>query len=177
MSKFELKTPEAPMSYRQGIMIRNLGGGDVRGENLTMQEASDRIQELNPLNKGDSKPTASKEAREIEFQSIWDLAVSAGRQAGENAMPTPMVVSGYEDQPVMDGACGFAWVQVRPGTSAFAKWLKRMDYARKDSYLGGVSIWISDYNQSMARKEAHATAMAKVFRDHGFDANSMSRID
>ena len=111
-----------------------------------------------------------------EFQKIWDDAVDAGREAGEKVVPAPMVVSGgYE--PVMDGVCGFAWVNIKPGTSAFAKWLKKQGFARSDSYYGGVTVWISDYGQSMTRKEAYAREMARVFCDAGFKAYPASRMD
>ena len=57
------------------------------------------------------------------------------------------------------------------------KFLKKNDYARPDSYYGGVSVWVGGYNQSMERKAAHASAMAKVFADAGINAYSMSRMD
>ncbi len=177
MSKFELKNPDAAMSYKQGIMIRNLGGGDVRGNSLTMQQASDRISELMAAKNGGSKPESTGMSRDEQFEFIWEKALAAGRRAGEEAEPTPMIVSGYEDEPVMGGACGFASVNVKPGTSAFAMWLKKKDHARTDSYEGGVCIWIGDYGQSMARKAAHAAAMAKVFTDQNFRAYSSSRMD
>ena len=193
MSEFKLKTPNAPMSYKQGIMIRNSGGGDVRSEGLTMQEASDRIQELldakgGSTSKGRSLGDVRKMTRDQEFQKIWEEACAAGMEAGKNAIPTPMVVAEHENMLddnspvknawyVSEGACGFAWVNIKPGTSAFARWLKKMDYARSDSYYGGVTVWISEYNQSVARKSAHASAMADVFLGAGFNAHSMSRLD
>jgi hypothetical protein len=68
-------------------------------------------------------------------------------------------------------------VNVKPGTSAFAKWLKEKGYARTDDYYGGVTIWISAYNQSFVRKEAHACAMAESLREAGFNAYANSRLD
>lgn len=133
--------------------------------------------------------TAKTKKREQEFQAIWDKALAAGKAAGNAVVPRPMIVGspstpfGNDVDPtqktyyVPEGVCGFAWVQVRPGTSAFAKWLKKMKYARADSYAGGVSVWISDYNQSMARKSAHADAMAKVFNEAGFTAFAQDRMD
>lgn len=124
---------------------------------------------------------------EAEFQALWDKALAAGMAAGNAAKPVPMAVQESRlgeafnfNKPyevVMDGVCGFAWVQMKPGNSPFANWLKKKNYARKDSYYGGVSIWVSDYNQSMQRKEAHAGAMAKVFQEAGYDAYPMSRMD
>ena len=46
-------------------------------------------------------------------------------------------------------------------------------YARKDSYYGGVCIWISQFGQSVDLKYAYANAMAKVFRDAGIEAASV----
>lgn len=124
-----------------------------------------------------------------KFQAIYDEAWKAGVEAARKCEVAPMLV-GTPTTPlgndidrskpveyVADGVCGFAWVQVKPGTSSFAKWLVKNNYARKDSYYGGVCIWISDYNQSMQRKEAHAYAMAEVFRKHEFNAYGASRMD
>jgi hypothetical protein len=138
------------------------------------------------------KIRASKEARvgrEAEFAALWKKASEAGQVAATAMTPVPMIVGqakslfsneiDYSQKTYFepDGVCGFAWVQVKPGTSAFAKWLKKMGYARSDDYYGGVSIWVSDYNQSMQRKEAHARAMARVFSDAGINAYPMSRMD
>ena len=178
--EFKLKNPDAPMSFKQGIMIRNNGGGDVREEGLTMQEASDRIAWLMRQKFAEGGNETGKEAREdyknLQFKKVWEEAVKAGREAGDDVNPIPMVISGGYD-PVMDGACGFAWVNIKPGNSAFANWLKKNEHARKDTYYGGVTVWISEYNQSMTRKEAHASAMAKVFQAHGFNASAASRMD
>lgn len=70
------------------------------------------------------------------YIDLWSRAKAAGVAAGEAAVPVPMTVGtakGFGDeidetQPVYhvpEGACGFAWVNVKPGTSRFAKWLKR----------------------------------------------------
>jgi len=124
-----------------------------------------------------------------QFETLYVRAREAGLAAGNGSKPTPMVV-GSPSTPfgsdidhskptffVEDGVCGFAWIQVKPGTSAFAKYLVKSGRARPDSYYGGVSIWVSDYNQSMQRKEAYAHAFAKVLVDAGIKAYSMSRMD
>ena len=109
------------------------------------------------------------------FEKAWALAEAAGRRAAEASVPTPMIVSeadGLSDRPVeggkswfvSEGVCGFAWLTVRPGTSSFARWLKKVGLARK-AYTGGVQYWIGAYNQSMTRKSAHASAMAKVLQE------------
>jgi hypothetical protein len=79
---------------------------------------------------------------------------------------------------VEGGVCGFAWVSIYPGNSPFANWLKKTERARKDSYAGGVSIWVSEYGQSMERKEAFASAFANSLRESGIEkAYSRSRMD
>ena len=124
----------------------------------------------------------------IDFIGWWQEAMQAGLKAGGVITPTPMVVQQHRNMlddgsPVVqqwhvpEGVCGFAWVNVRPGTSAFAKWLKEQRLAKTDSYYGGVTVWIDQYGQSYQRKAAHAGAMAKVLSAHGIRANSNSRLD
>jgi len=123
------------------------------------------------------------------WHDAWTAAVAAGRAAGQGIRPTPMVVTEHANPfndnsavknswYVSEGACGFAWVTVRPGNSSFARWLVKNGHARA-AYGGGVQIWISDYNQSVDRKYAHASAMAKVLREKtGIDTiYADSRLD
>lgn len=113
-----------------------------------------------------------------EFQYLYDNANKAGQEAANALIPRGMVVSGGGiHEFVADGVCGFAWVNIKPGNCAFSNWLKKNNLARSDSYEGGVCIWISDYNQSMQKKEAHAGAFAKVIREAGFRCYSASRLD
>ncbi len=188
---YVIKEPDAPITYKQGIMIRNLGGGDVRGENLTRQQASDRIGELMKTKETVGKNRSYKSwtdlgtgetsrTVQINYSDLFARASKTGMEAGLAALPTPMVVSGYEDEPVMDGACGFADVnfKMKSGLARkFGRWLIDNDHARKDDYRGGVTIWISDHGQSVERKAAHASAMAKVLQEAGIDAYSSSRLD
>ena len=124
----------------------------------------------------------------MDFQTLYDLANAAGKCAVNKLKVQPMVVQQHaniidDSSPVInewyvaDGVCGFAWVNIKPGNSAFAKWLKTKNLADKDSYYGGVTILISDYNQSMQKKEAYAYAFAKVLRHNGIKAQSYSRMD
>ena len=78
---------------------------------------------------------------------------------------------------VMSGSCGFAWVNVSPGGSKFANWLKKMAGFKADGYYGGVSRSVSKYGQCFEQKEAYAQAMAAVLREGGFKAYAMSRLD
>lgn len=120
----------------------------------------------------------AKAANGSEFQALYEKAWQAGQVAASAAAVQPMVVSNGKGNSwyVPDGVCGFAWVQIRPATSAFARWLKAKGLGRT-AYGGGLQIWISAYNQSMQRKEAHAQAMAKVFSEAGYRAYADSRMD
>lgn len=119
---------------------------------------------------------------------LYREAMAAGRAAAAKVVPVPMVVQQHanmadDNSPVVKtyecagGVCGFAWVEVRPANSRFANYLKRMKLGRYHEYERAVVIWVSDYGQSMQRKEAHAAAMAKVFRDAGLRSYSNSRMD
>jgi hypothetical protein len=83
------------------------------------------------------------------------------------------IVKAYE--PVMDGVCGFAWLTFSDGRKSFPRWAQKVGLARKGYY--GVSIWVSDYGQSMERKEAFAQAAAEVLREAGVRCYAQSRMD
>ena len=123
----------------------------------------------------------------MDNKDLFDLAYAKGMYRGNNFKPTPMVVgmaanlTGNEIVPgtrevINEGVCGFAWVNIKPATSSFAKWLKSKDLARK-SYYGGIDIWCREFNQSMERKEAWAEAFCEVLNEHGIKAYPMSRMD
>ena len=123
--------------------------------------------------------SAARKTRYANFETVYNKAVAAGRAAGEAIVPVPMTVQGQgQSWFVADGnVCGFAWVAIRPANSSFAKWLKKNKLA-KPAYGGGLQIWISAFNQSMARKEACARAMAEVFETElGITAYADSRMD
>ncbi len=174
---YEIKKPNEPMTRKQGITIRNLGGGDIRDRNLTRLEASDLIGEM-MATKG---IIAAENKPEVIYEMLWEEAKADGYVAGQDAIPTPMIVEGYEHEPVMGGACGFAWVNfsMKKGTGRkFGKWLIDNGHARKDDYYGGCTIWVGDHGQSITRKEAHAHAMAQTLQRAGIeDAHGMSRMD
>jgi len=122
------------------------------------------------------------------FEAAFNEANRAGFAAGEVSKPRPIVVTEHSNpldatSPpknewyVSEGLCGFAWVNVTPGNSPFANWLKKSGNARK-AYGGGVDIWISAHGQSIERKEAHARAMAAKLKEKlGVTAYAMSRLD
>lgn len=132
--------------------------------------------------------------QESRFASIYNNAMQAGHNAVEGLRVTPMIVGtptsifNRDIDPtkpvyyVEDGVCGFANVQIKPATCAFAKWLVRNGYAYKDSYNGGISLSVREYNQSYQKKNAHAQAMATVFRNHAEELHlksvyATSRLD
>jgi hypothetical protein len=125
----------------------------------------------------------------MNCNDLYAKADAAGKQAVYSAKVQPMIVGSAKSvfsneidysKPVdfvEDGVCGFAWVNIKPGNSKFANWLKKNKLARSDSYAGGVVVWVSAYNQSMQKKEAYASAFADVLVAEGIKAYSDSRMD
>lgn len=125
--------------------------------------------------------SAARKTRNAEWAALLRKADEAGRLAAEAATPTPMVVRDArtgQEWAVEDGVCGFGWVHVRDGRSAFARWaLKEGHRWARDSYHGGVTCWSPMQTQSMARNEAWAKGFARVLVEAGIDAVGRSRID
>lgn len=133
---------------------------------------------------------AKKVAGKADFARVWSEACQAFGKAYAEAGVQKFLVGdaiGLSDQIdyskkvyVMDGLCGFAWVNVGDGRSSFARWLKENNYANKD-YYGGYQIWSSrfgsDSSQSVERKEAGCRAAAQVFQAYGLKASVQSRLD
>lgn len=123
----------------------------------------------------------------MNYQALCEAASQAGYDAVSKATITPMVVNQCaspldDSSPVIkswfveDGPCGFASIIVKPGNSAFAKFLVKSGIARKH-YAGGVSIYVSQFNQSLQKKEAYAYAFSKVLNDAGIYSYVDSRMD
>jgi hypothetical protein len=118
---------------------------------------------------------------------IYLQAHEAGNAAVSQATIVPMIVREHanplnDESPVKrqwyveDGVCGFASVIVKPANSKFAKWLASAGLGRK-SYYGGISMSVLDFNQSLQKKEAYASAFAKVLESHGIRCYVESRMD
>ena len=128
------------------------------------------------------KIAAEKQERAKLYENFAQLLARANREGYAKAeMITPPEMCVHDPATgkvyhVSEGACGFAWVTVKPANSSFGRWLIKNGHARK-GYYGGAEIWISAHGQSMARKETHAYAMAQAFREAGFAAFSGSRMD
>ena len=132
-----------------------------------------------------SKPAKLKKS---EFAPLYLKAHAAGLEAAKKVVPVPMIVAQHasvldDSSPVVkswyvpSGVCGFAWVSVKPGNSGFAKWLVANGYASKDSYAGGVCLWVSLFGQSLELKESYAYAFARVLQEAGIKAYGNSRMD
>jgi hypothetical protein len=124
----------------------------------------------------------------MNYEEIYSEACIAGRNAVASTQVQPMIVTQHSNPLddsskvvrqyyVEDGACGFAWVKIRPARGKFVKWLKDNRIGRPNSFEGGYDISISDYNQSLQKKETYATAFAKVLVSKGINAYSQSRMD
>jgi hypothetical protein len=120
-----------------------------------------------------------------ECAALFMKAHAAGMGAGQGCKPVPMVVQQRDVvtgeviktyEPIMDGVCGFASVIVRPGTSAFARYLKTSHGAHKH-YYGGTEYWIGFFGQSYERKRAYGIAFAEVLNAAGVDAYVHSALD
>lgn len=104
----------------------------------------------------------------MNTKQLIDNAFDAARKATEEHFRQ------YGDRD----CCGFAWVNIKPGTSKVARELKKLGHARK-SYYGGVDVWNpgGSLTQNMSAKEAGAQAFAKVLQEAGIAAYMMSRMD
>lgn len=121
---------------------------------------------------------AIRAERDSGFAALTAAAHAAGIKAGRECRPIPMIVStasGIAIECVDDGACGFAWIEF-PGNTAFGRWAKKQGLARSH-YPSGLCIWVSEFGQSIDRKEAYSVAYARVLRDAGVKAFAGSRLD
>lgn len=177
------------MTSKQSWAIFLKTGYDVRGCNLSQGQIDQIFQgSLCPsiIEGAIKKKEASKPKQ--DFQAIYNEARQAGLKAGNECVPVPMVVCEHANplddkspvikryEPISEGICGFAEIIVKPGNCPFALWAKKNNLARS-SYYGGVSFWVSDFNQSMTRKECYAHSFADVLNKYGIKAYSTSRMD
>src|ERR1035437_3492099 len=113
------------------------------------------------------------------FPRMFELAHLAGMDAVNKCNVLPMDVfdpSTGDRWHIDDGVCGFAWVTIHPANGAFAKWMK-INKGCRLAYGGGMQYWISDFNQSMQKKEEYADAFADVLRRFDIKAYSGARMD
>lgn len=122
---------------------------------------------------------------DVNFQRLHEQADRAGQIAAIDAVQRPVmvvqhaaaddpaspVVSAYG--PYFDLPMGNAWVLVRSGTSAFARWARRHLQAEPGRLYGarrGVVIRVEGFGPSLVRRFAYATAYAAALRGSEIDA-------
>ena len=131
--------------------------------------------------------------RQRAWCGILREAIATGQAAGDQCTPTPMVVydanldgspkeGGRVYEPVMDGVCGFGWVELYPDsteTRRFVNWLVGKQAPAPPDCDPAPILWIHGWNQSMTRKEHAANAVARVLREQvpGLKAYACSRMD
>ena len=121
-------------------------------------------------------PTITK--KNIEHGLNFENARKVGRKAGLGETPVPMAVFGKDQAYVVeDGVCGFAWIEIRPARGPLVTYLKKSKQGYYSSYEGAYIFPIHDFNQSLARKEAMAYAMAAYLCNCGYNVYAGSRID
>jgi hypothetical protein len=132
---------------------------------------------------------AKKTITKTQAKKIFKQAYEAGMKAGNSVGVTPMIV-GSPTTPlgndidytkrtyfVEGGVCGFAWVKIKPARGNFVAYLKSLDKFPSNAWNGGYDYWVSEFGQSMQRKEAFAGAFADVLRGYGINAYAQSRMD
>lgn len=117
---------------------------------------------------------------DTEARRTYNAAHAAGMAAGKAAIPQAMTVVDSRRGKFWveaEGACGFAWV-VLPGNSDLGRAWKRLGYASKH-YPKGLCVWVSEFNQSLTRKEAYARAFVKRLAELGYSDRiyADSRLD
>jgi len=121
-----------------------------------------------------------------ECARIYKEAYAAGLIAGKEVGVPKFIVGdaiGLSDQIdytkktyILEGLCGFAWVNISPARGAFVTYLKSIDAGHK-GYYGGYEIWVREFGQSVDRKYAFAQAFAEVLGRYGIEASAGSRLD
>lgn len=96
----------------------------------------------------------------VLYKDAVKLADEAGMIAASECNVQMLQISGYDPFP----ACGFAHVNFKPATTRFARWLKKMGFAHKSHYEGGLNLSVSKFGQSYDKKLAYARAYADVIQ-------------
>ena len=121
-----------------------------------------------------------------ECARIYKEAYAAGLQAGKEVGVPKFIVGDaiglsneidYSKKTyVLEGLCGFAWVNISPARGAFVTYLKSINEGHK-AYYGGYEFFVHEFGQSVDRKSAFAGAFAKVLNSYGINASAGSRLD
>ena len=121
-----------------------------------------------------------------ECARIYKEAYAAGLKAGKEVGVPKFIVGDaiglsneidYSKKTyVLEGLCGFAWVNISPARGAFVTYLKSINEGHK-AYYGGYEFFVHEFGQSVDRKSAFAGAFAEVLRKYGINASAGSRLD
>jgi hypothetical protein len=136
----------------------------------------DTTLQFNSLREKIAYETEQRKKRYAEFEALLSVAHEKGLAAGQAINPRP--IAGNPKGPFYhcnEGLCGFAYVTLTKGNSSFALWAKKQGYFRKG--YKSTTMSVSDFNQSVERKEAYAHAYAQVLRNAGIDCYASSRLD
>lgn len=125
-------------------------------------------------------------APKVDYKVLYEKACKIAHEAAIGHKPQAMIVSEHTNPMddnssvknqyyVSEGLCGFASIHFKLNT-AFGKWAIKNNIAQK-SCMGGGMIWISQYNQSLERKEKYASAFCKVMNENGVNCYPQSRMD
>ena len=125
------------------------------------------------------KTAVKKTARQIAQD--WNAAHAIGMEAVaaiQDRIPAMVVTDRFGGECVVaDGVCGFAWLEIRPARGPIVTFLKKNGIGYINRYEGCYQVSIHAFNQSLAKKEAYATAAADYLRSCGYEVYSGSRID
>ena len=115
-----------------------------------------------------SNALTSRTSRDRWTSDLHD-AHMAGWDAVNAYTPSVMVVRDHDGREwtVDSGPCGFARVEVRPRNTAWAKWLLGAGW-RSSDYFKCVTLNISNFGQSLERKEVYAAAFARHLTGLGY---------
>lgn len=197
-----MPNPTDAASPRQTFAIFCATGKDWRSRDLTYEQAHKILSGISHLKGKKAEALALAEQiykgvdnlppptpiEKVLPAKIYLEAHTAGLDAGKASKPVPMAV-GYPTTPlgndidtrrpveiVEGGVCGFAWITIKPARGKFVSWCKENKMGQTSS-MGGFTIWVGEFGQSMTRKEEYARAFAKVLNSHGIKAYAESRMD
>ena len=123
----------------------------------------------------------------VHCEKLLERAHLMGMDAGRRVGVTPMVVGtptetfgseiDYSKKTyfVEGGVCGFAGVVIKPARGKFVSYLNSIGIGHKH-YYGGYYVSVHEFGQSLTRKEAYASAYAKVLNEAGFKCYVDSRM-
>jgi len=129
-----------------------------------------------------------------DFAAIWAEAEEAGQRAMREL--SDRYSKGASGQGLYDGgACGFAWVNIRPARGKFVNWCKAQNKIATEAHEKkwpqktygdngwptGWQLWKPGskgyHGQSIDMYEAASRAFAEVLIKHGIPATTGSRLD